>query len=99
MSLTRTQVFLTEEQCNRIDRAAEEGITMAEVIRRAVDEYVTAEVDAASDRTTPRQASTSLLSRHPSCFPVTPPQTWPTNPFPRSVSIRWIEQPPNERGE
>jgi len=66
MSLIRTQVFLSEEQCNRIDRSAEEGMTMAEVIRRAVDEYVTAEVDAVSERTMPRQASTSLLSRHPS---------------------------------
>jgi predicted DNA-binding protein len=47
MSATRTQVYLTEEQRSRIDRvAAAEGVTMAEVIRRAVDEYVADEVDA-----------------------------------------------------
>lgn len=41
MSATRTQVYLTEEQRARIDRAAEsQGVTMAEVIRRAIDEYV-----------------------------------------------------------
>ncbi len=41
MSATRTQVYLTEEQRARIDRAAaSQGVTMAEVIRRAIDEYV-----------------------------------------------------------
>lgn len=46
MSATRTQIYLTEEQRARIDRAAEaEGVTMAEVIRRAVDEYLGDDVD------------------------------------------------------
>ena len=49
MSATRTQVYLTEDQRARIDRAAAaEGVTMAEVIRRAIDEYVDDEHDPAS---------------------------------------------------
>jgi predicted DNA-binding protein len=49
MSATRTQVYLTEEQRARIDRAAAaEGVTMAEVIRRAIDEYVVDEQDPAT---------------------------------------------------
>lgn len=41
MSSTRTQVYLTDEQRKRIDRvAAIEGLSMAQVIRRAVDEYL-----------------------------------------------------------
>ena len=48
MSATRTQVYFTDEQRARIDRAAAtEGVTMAEVIRRAVDEYLDDEADAA----------------------------------------------------
>lgn len=46
MSATRTQVYLTEAQRERIDRAAAaEGVTMAEVIRRAIDEYLGDEAD------------------------------------------------------
>lgn len=46
MSATRTQVYLTEDQRSRIDRAADaEGVTMAEVIRRAVDQYLDHEPD------------------------------------------------------
>lgn len=46
MSATRTQVYLSEEQRRRIDVVAEaEGLTMAEVIRRAVDEYLDHDVD------------------------------------------------------
>lgn len=49
MSATRTQVYLTEEQRARVDRAAAaEGVTMAEVIRRAIDEYVDDEQDPAA---------------------------------------------------
>ncbi|MFP5578787.1 MAG: CopG family transcriptional regulator [Acidimicrobiia bacterium] len=49
MSATRTQVYLTEEQRARIDRAAEaEGVTMAEVIRRAIDEYLVHDHDPAA---------------------------------------------------
>jgi predicted DNA-binding protein len=41
MSATRTQIYLTEEQRRRIDQlTAAEGIPMAEVVRRALDEYL-----------------------------------------------------------
>jgi len=41
MSATRTQVYLTDEQRQRIDALAEaEGMTMAEIIRRALDLYL-----------------------------------------------------------
>ena len=41
MSATRTQVYLTDDQRARIDRvAAAAGVTMAELIRRALDEYL-----------------------------------------------------------
>ncbi len=47
MSATRTQVYLTDEQRQRIDALAEsEGVTMAEVIRRALNAYL---IDAAPD--------------------------------------------------
>jgi hypothetical protein len=40
MSATRTQVYLTVEQRRRIDDVAEaEGLTLAEVVRRALDAY------------------------------------------------------------
>jgi hypothetical protein len=49
MSSIRTQVYLTDEQRARIDRAAAaEGVTMAEVIRRALDDYLDAEPEAAA---------------------------------------------------
>jgi hypothetical protein len=41
MSSTRTQVYLTDQQRERSDRvAAAEGLSMAQVIRYAVDEYL-----------------------------------------------------------
>jgi len=41
MSATRTQIYLTEEQRQRVDALAEaEGVTMAEIIRRALDAYL-----------------------------------------------------------
>jgi hypothetical protein len=41
MSATRTQIYLTEDQRARVDRAAAaQGVTMAELIRRALDEYL-----------------------------------------------------------
>lgn len=47
MSATRTQIYLTEDQRRRIDAAAaSEGVTMAEIIRRALDAYLPAEADA-----------------------------------------------------
>ena len=49
MSATRTQIYLTETQRRRIDQVtAAEGIPMAEVIRRALDEYLSGDVDAAA---------------------------------------------------
>ncbi|MDH3706413.1 MAG: ribbon-helix-helix domain-containing protein [Acidimicrobiia bacterium] len=50
MSATRTQVYLTEQQRLRIDQiAATEGVTMAEVIRRALDAYLDHESPDAAD--------------------------------------------------
>lgn len=47
MSSTRTQIYLTEDQRDRIDRFAEaKGLTMAEVVRRAVDDYLADEPEA-----------------------------------------------------
>lgn len=47
MSATRTQIYLTADQRRRIDQIATvQGVTMAELIRRAVDEYLSDEVDA-----------------------------------------------------
>ena len=41
MSATRTQIYLSEEQRERIDEIAQsDGVTMAEVIRRALDAYL-----------------------------------------------------------
>lgn len=46
MSATRTQVYLRDDQRQRIDRAAKaQGVTMAELIRRAVDTYLADELD------------------------------------------------------
>ena len=47
MSATRTQVYLTNEQRQRIDEIARaEGVTLAEVVRRALDAYFAADRDA-----------------------------------------------------
>ena len=49
MSATRTQIYLTEEQRERIDEIAQsDGVTMAEVIRRALNAYLTQESDPAA---------------------------------------------------
>lgn len=41
MSATRTQIYLTEPQRRRVDEIAErEGVTMAEIVRRALDAYL-----------------------------------------------------------
>lgn len=43
---TRTQIYLTDEQRRRIDElAAAEGITMAEIVRRALDGYLNDQAD------------------------------------------------------
>jgi predicted DNA-binding protein len=46
MSATRTQIYLTEEQRQRIDEiVATDGVTLAEVVRRALDAYLGNERD------------------------------------------------------
>jgi hypothetical protein len=41
MSATRTQVYLTPEQRQRIDELTKSrGVTLAEVVRRALDDYL-----------------------------------------------------------
>jgi hypothetical protein len=48
MAAIRTQVYLTDQQRRMIDEIAKaEGITLAEVVRRALDSYLNAERDAA----------------------------------------------------
>lgn len=50
MAATRTQIYLTADQRQRIDDlAGAEGLTMAEVVRRALDSYlVTGQAGASS---------------------------------------------------
>jgi len=49
MSAVRTQIYLTAELRGRIDRvASSNGVTMAEVIRRALDVYLAEEPDPAT---------------------------------------------------
>jgi hypothetical protein len=49
MGATRTQVYLTDDQRRMIDEIAQaEGVTLAEVVRRALDAYLRAERDAAA---------------------------------------------------
>lgn len=49
MSTVRTQIYLTDEQRARIDQVAKaEGLTMAEVVRRALDAYLSGDVDASA---------------------------------------------------
>jgi len=46
MSATRTQIYLTDEQRRRIDElASAQGVTMAEIIRRALDGYLEEQAD------------------------------------------------------
>ena len=45
MSAVRTQIYLTDDQRRRIDELTQaEGLTMAEVIRRALDTYLAHEL-------------------------------------------------------
>lgn len=47
MSATRTQIYLTEEQRRKVDQLADsEGVPMAVIIRRALDDYLTNDADA-----------------------------------------------------
>lgn len=49
MSATRTQIYLTEQQRSRIDEVVRsENVTLAEVIRRALDVYFSADADVAA---------------------------------------------------
>lgn len=49
MAATRTQVYLTADQRRMIDEvAAAEGVTLAEVVRRALDAYLHLERDAST---------------------------------------------------
>lgn len=46
MSATRTQIYLTKEQRRRIDQVAQaRGVTMAEIVRRALDAYLAQDLD------------------------------------------------------
>jgi len=64
MPATRTQVYLTEEQRRRIDALAEaEGVTMAEVVRRALDAYLNKESP------NPRLALAATYGADPSVVP------------------------------
>lgn len=59
MSATRTQVYLTLDQRRQIDRiTAAEGSTLAEVVRRALDAYLS---DAAPDLTEALDATWGAL--------------------------------------
>ncbi len=50
MAATRTQVYLTPEQRRRIDQiSVAEGVTMADVVRRALDQYLAHEVPDPAD--------------------------------------------------
>lgn len=49
MSATRTQIYLTEEQRQAIDAVcSRDQVTMAEVIRRALDAYLASPAEAES---------------------------------------------------
>lgn len=49
MSATRTQIYLTEEQRRRVDEVSRaEGVTLAEVVRRALDAYLDREIVASA---------------------------------------------------
>jgi hypothetical protein len=46
MPATRTQIYLTEAQRRRIDEVAKaRGVTMAEIVRQALDAYLAGDVD------------------------------------------------------
>ena len=60
MSATRTQIYLSAEQRQAVDRLAEaEGVTMAEVIRRALSAYL---AKASPDPTTSLAATFGAAS-------------------------------------
>jgi hypothetical protein len=66
MSATRTQVYFSEQQRRRIDEAAAvEGVTLAEIVRRAVDAYLSnsADMSAVLDATFGVDPAASVPSR------------------------------------
>ncbi len=67
MSSTRTQVYLTDDQRQRIDTLRRaEGITLAEVVRRALDDYFSrqsSDVEAALSATFGAVPDVSVPSR------------------------------------
>jgi predicted transcriptional regulator len=63
MSATRTQVYFTEEQRRRLDTLAEaEGVTIAEIVRRALDAYLDEE------NPDPRPALAATFGADPGAF-------------------------------
>jgi hypothetical protein len=45
VATTRTQIYLTDEQRRKIDKIVEaEGVSLAEVVRRALDSYLSAAI-------------------------------------------------------
>lgn len=55
--MVRTQISLTEEQKHRLDvKAAADGVSLSDLIRRAVDDCYPDERDTDSDITAIRQA-------------------------------------------
>ena len=62
MSATRTQIYFTQAQRERIDRAAaSRGVTMAELVRKAVDEYL-------GDESDPGEALATTFGAAPDAF-------------------------------
>ncbi len=63
MSATRTQVYLTEEQRRKVDQMADsEGVPMAVIIRRALDDYLTDAADATTALTATFGAASSATA-------------------------------------
>ena len=53
MTKSRTQVYFREEQRRRIDALAQaRGVTMAEIVRRAVDSYLDTQAPTPEDTLT-----------------------------------------------
>jgi ribbon-helix-helix CopG family protein len=66
MPATRTQIYLTADQRDRLDeRGAQTGLGLAEMIRRAVDEYLgePGDIAAALDETFGALTELELPSR------------------------------------
>lgn len=69
MTAVRTQIYLTDELRQRINRvASQSGLTMAEVIRRALDAYLDEEPD-------PRAALSATFGADPQAS-VPPRDEW-----------------------